>query len=152
MKKSRALRLWLSIVLFFGLLCTFSAPSLQAQRLSDKDVEALMRNLHEDAKSFRSSFDEELKKSTIRRTSQEKDARSLAGDFEKKTGEMLSEFKKSKKGDVAVETTMDSAQEIDRIINSMQVSGRLAAQWEKVRTELSQVSSAFGINAHYSRM
>ncbi|HZU10114.1 MAG TPA: hypothetical protein VFA02_09425 [Pseudacidobacterium sp.] len=138
--------LWLVVVLFGGMLATFAAPTLHAQRVSDRDVEAMMRNLHEDAKTFRAGFDEELKKSTIRKTSQEKDARKLAEDFEKQTGEMLGEFRKTKKGDVAVENTMNSAEELGRIVERIQVSPRVASQWEKVRAELAQVSSAFGIH------
>jgi hypothetical protein len=144
--KYRKAHLWLLVVLFWGMLGTFAAPPLHAQRVSDRDVEAMMLNLHEDAKKFRASFDEELKKSTIRKTSQEKDARKLAEDFEKQTGEMLGEFKKTKKGDVAVENTMNSAEELGRVVGRIQLSPRVASQWEKVRAELAQVSSAFGIH------
>jgi hypothetical protein len=152
MKKHRMSYLWLSIVLLGGLLGTFVSPPLNAQRVSDRDVEAMMRNLHEDAKNFRAGFDEDLKKSTIRKTSQEKDAKKLAENFEKQTGQMLDEFKKTKKGDVAVENTMNSAEEIDRIVGSIQVSPRVNSQWEKVRSELAQISNAFGIHTSYGRM
>jgi len=111
-----------------------------------------MKNLKEDSKSFRENFDAALKKSDIRRTSQEKDAKGLIASFEKQTDSMFSEFKKTKKGDVAVETTISNAQEIERLLHTLQLDAKTTAEWEKIRSELDRVSSAFGINAHYSRM
>jgi hypothetical protein len=143
--RKKMVRLWLFAAVLGGMAGPWALPS-PAQRVSDRDVEAMMRNLHDDTKSFLSGFENELKKSTIRRTSQEKDARKLAQDFEKQTGQMLEEFKKTRKGDVAVENTMNSAEELDRIVRQVQVSPKVTAQWEKVQSELAQVSHAFGIH------
>jgi lipoate-protein ligase A len=152
MKKSHSALFYCGIVVLVGLM-SFSQPAvLHAQsRVSDKDVEALMKNLKEDSKSFRENFDAALKKSAIRRTSQEKDAKGLIASFEKQTDSMFNEFKKTKKGDVAVETTISSAQEIERLIYNLQLDSKTLSQWEKIRSELERVSSAFGINAPYSR-
>jgi len=50
------------------LLSTAEAELLKAQsRINDKDLENLMRNLKDDAISFRSPFVSALKKSSIRR-------------------------------------------------------------------------------------
>jgi hypothetical protein len=152
-KKNRSALFYCCLALFFGLVSIFQSPVIHAQtRVSDKDVEALMKNLKEDSKSFRSNFEAALKKSAIRRTSQEKDARSLISSFEKQTDSLLSDFKKTKKGDVAIETTISSAQQIDKLIYNLQLDAKTTSEWEKIRTELDRVSSAFGINAHYSPM
>ena len=58
-------------------------PAVAQGRLSDKDLQRLMQNLKDDAQPFRQSFANALKKSTIRKTSQEKDARALADTFAK---------------------------------------------------------------------
>jgi uncharacterized membrane protein YhiD involved in acid resistance len=131
------------------LLGVMPASLLHAQtRVSDKDVEAMMQNLRDDAKDFRPKFESALKKSTIRKTSQEKDARDLVNSFEKQTDAMLKEFKKTKKGDVAVETTLNNAQEIERVMYNLQLGQHINDQWEKIRSELDRVSSAFGITVH----
>ena len=140
-------------VLLLALMSLFHTSALQAQsRVSDRDVEALMRNLKDDSKSFRENFDTALKKSAIRRTSQEKDAKSLVASFEKQTDSMFSEFKKTRKGDVAVETTISNAQEIERLMHGMQLDPKTLAEWEKIRTELSHVSAAFGIHVSSGHM
>jgi len=153
MKKKHSALFYCCAAILVGLMSLTPTPVLHAQkRVSDKDVEALMKNLKEDSKSFRENFDAALKKSDIRRTSQEKDAKGLIANFEKQTDSMFSEFKKTKKGDVAVENTISNAQEIERLIHTLQLDAKTTAEWEKIRSELDRVSSAFGINAHYSRM
>lgn len=144
---------WRFCSIFLIVFIFSGGASIHAQsRLNDKDIEALMKNLRDDAKSFRSDFDDAVKKSAIRKTSQEKDARSVVEGFEKQADAMLNEFKKSKKGDVAVESTLSTAQEVDRMLQSMPLNNtRISNQWEKIQLELEQVSSGFGINISYHR-
>ena len=152
MKKNRSVLFYCCLALLFSFVSVFQTPLIHAQtRVSDKDVEALMKNLKEDSKSFRSNFETALKKSAIRRTSQEKDAKEIVSSFEKQMDSMLSEFKKTKRGDVAVETAIGSAQEIDRLLRNLQLDPKTVSEWQKIRSELDRVSNAFGINAHYSR-
>jgi uncharacterized membrane protein len=151
-KKNRSVLFYCCLALLFSFVSVFQTPLIHAQtRVSDKDVEALMKNLKEDSKSFRSNFETALKKSAIRRTSQEKDAKEIVSSFEKQMDSMLSEFKKTKRGDVAVETAIGSAQEIDRLLRNLQLDPKTVSEWQKIRSELDRVSNAFGINAHYSR-
>ncbi len=153
MKKNHSALFYCCAAILVGLMSLTPTSVLHAQkRVSDKDVEALMKNLKEDSKSFRENFDAALKKSDIRRTSQEKDAKGLIASFEKQTDSMFSEFKKTKKGDVAVENTISNAQEIERLLHTLQLDAKTTSEWEKIRSELDRVSRAFGINPRYSSM
>ena len=84
-----------ALVFLAGLLSWMAAiPLTDAQsRMNDKDIQSMMKNLQEDAKTFRSVFDSAVAQSTIRKTSQEKDAKALVGRFQKQTGDMLNQFK-----------------------------------------------------------
>lgn len=152
MRKNHSALFYCCLAVLAGLMSLSPAFVHAQKRVSDKDVEALMKNLKEDSKSFRENLDTALKKSAIRRTSQEKDVKGLVSSFEKQTDSMFSEFKKTKRGDVAVETTIGSAQEIERIIYNLQLDSKTLSEWQKIRSELERVSSAFGINATYERM
>lgn len=146
MRKNRNSKFWRSLVAFLALVSIFAMPMLHAQsHPNNKDIEALMKNLKEDSKTFRSAFEDDLKKSAIRKTSEEKDARQLASDFEKQADEMLSDFKKTKRANVAVENTLNTAHELGKIVASMQVGHHADAQWQKIRSELQEISNAFGI-------
>ncbi len=147
MKQNRSALFYCCAVLLAGFMSISPFSVLHAQkRVSDKDVEALMKNLKEDSKSFRENFDAALKKSAIRRTSQEKDIKGLVASFEKQTDSMFSDFKKTRRGDVAVESTISNAQEIERLIYNLQLDAKTLSEWQKIRAELDRVSGAFGIH------
>ncbi len=127
------------------LSAAIAAPSARAQaRISDKDLEALMKNLRDDAKSFRPGFDSALKKSSIRKTSQEKDARNLAARFEKQTDNMLNRFKRTRKADAELSSVRASAAQLDSLVRTLNLGAHVSSRWDKIQTELQRVSSAFG--------
>ena len=88
------------LVLLAG-LAGVSRPARAQGRLSDKDLQRLMQNLKDDAQPFRQSFANALKKSTIRKTSQEKDARALTDTFAKQANGALETLKHNQKADQA---------------------------------------------------
>jgi hypothetical protein len=112
-------------------------------RLNDKDLEAVMNNLKGDAKAFRGRFDSAIKKSTIRKTSQAKDAQNLASSLQKQTETLLNEFKKSKKGD-SVPAVLATASQIDKFMTDLKIDPQ-ATGWDKIQADLKQVSGAFGV-------
>jgi hypothetical protein len=112
-------------------------------RLSDKDLESVMSNLKADAKAFRPRFDSAIKKSSIRKTSQAKDAMNLASTFEKQTSSVLNEFQKTKKGD-SVTAMLSTAGQIEKFMTDLKLDPQTTG-WDKIRTDLNQVSNASGI-------
>jgi hypothetical protein len=126
------------------LLSTMCVSSLSAQtRLSDKDIEHMMNNLKDDAKSFRSTFNHAVSKSTIRKTSQEKDAKTPVQSFQNQTEGMLRQFQSSKKADTTLPVVLQSASEIEKIKTDVALGPAVDAQWAKIRTELDTISQAF---------
>jgi hypothetical protein len=132
------------------LLSFLSGATARAQsRLNDKDLARLMQNLSEDAQPFRQSFANALKKSTIRRTSQEKEGRRLSDAFAEQAKHMLETFKHKRKAENEVTAMVGTAGQIDALVYSLQLNPRITAQWEKLRTELHQVAGAFGVPEPY---
>jgi hypothetical protein len=118
-------------------------------RLSDKDLQRLMQNLKDDSQPFRQSFANALKKSTIRKTSQEKDARALADTFAKQANNALETFKHHQKADAAVGSLVNTAAQIDPLVYSLQLDPQTTSRWERLRTELHQIAQAFGVPEPY---
>src|SRR5580658_4281888 len=141
------MRRWLGLGLVF-LLAGLSAAMAQG-RLSDKDLQRLMQNLKDDAQPFRQSFANALKKSTIRKTSQEKDARMLADTFAKQANGALETFKHNQKADQEVIALVHTAAQIDPLVYSLQLNPQTTSRWEKLRTELHQIAQAYGIPEPY---
>jgi hypothetical protein len=124
-------------------------PAVAQGRLSDKDLQRLMQNLKDDAQPFRQSFANALKKSTIRKTSKEKDARMLADSFAKQANSALETFKHNQKAEQPVAELVNTAAQIDPLVYSLQLNPQTTSQWERLRTELHQIAQAYGITEPY---
>jgi rubrerythrin len=134
-------------VLHLLLLSALAAGSVIAQdrpeRMSDKDVSKLLENIHDDSKKFKNSFNSALGKSTIRRTSREKDAKKLADQFVKQTDVMSRNFKGKRKIDNNIVSVFASARDIDRVVQEASISGAATSDWSKVRSELDELAREF---------
>ena len=115
------------------------APS----RLNDRDIQNMIKNLSQDARTFRSTFTRAISSSTIRKTTQAKDAKTVAQRFQNETAGMLRQFQSSKKVDTSLPSVLQSAKEIEKIKSSVELGPTVESQWSKVRTELDAISQAF---------
>jgi hypothetical protein len=123
----------------------FSAAATAQTRMSDKDVENMMKNLNSDAKSFRAAFDHAVSKSTIRKTSQEKGAKTLSKGFVDQTQQLLRQFEKNKKVDSSLPLVLQKAKEIEKVKTDAALGPAVDSQWTKVRSELDTISRAFDV-------
>ena len=121
----------------------FASPATPQARLSDKDVEQRLKNLNDDTKKFRSTFNNSVSKSTIRKTSQEKDAKKLVETFQKQNSELYEHFKKTKKADPYLQNSLNSADQIDKILHSTQLDSATNSQWARVKSQLGDLGKAF---------
>jgi hypothetical protein len=138
----------IAVVLF--LLTAVSGARAQDQsRVNDKDLARLMENVKSDAQPFRKSFASALKKSTIRGTSQEKDAQRLGDTFAKQSDRALTTFRHRGTAEDQVAAMVDTAGQIDHLVYSLHLNPSVTTQWEKLRTELHQVAQAFNVPESY---
>jgi hypothetical protein len=133
----------------FLLSISYGAAARAQGRLNDKDLARLMRNLRDDAEPFQHSFANALKKSTIRGTSREKEARELADTFARQSKRALETFRHKRKAETDVSGMVGTAAQIDPLVYSLKLNSGVASQWEKLRTELHQVTQAFGVPEPY---
>lgn len=112
-------------------------------RLNDKDLERLMKNVSEDSKKFSQSFKKAVEKSSIRKTSREKEAKQLADRFVEQTKGMAGKFNNNKKADQTLPVVYQSLSQLDKIIRDLSLSGGVTADFEKVKSELNRVAEQF---------
>jgi len=137
---------FISSLLLAALTLTLAQAPLTAQnRMSDKDLERLMTNMYDDAKKFRSSFNSSISKSTIRKTAQEKQSKTLVEQFIKDISDMRNEFKKKKVVALTFPKVQSAAVQIDDLLQSVHLDAQTNDAWAKVRAEFQQVSGAFNI-------
>ena len=112
-------------------------------RMTDQDVQNMLKNINQDAKSFRSSFDSAIKKSTIRKTTQEKDARLLVKQFQDQTQGMVHEFQQTKKLVNSLPVALASSKKISDLMSSVSLGDQVTSQWARVKTELDTITDEF---------
>lgn len=130
------------MILFFA----FLGGSVIAQtRVNDKDIEAMMKNLNQDAKKFTKSFNSGITKTSIRGTSREKESKQMVKVFEQQTADMLKNFKKNKKAEAEMQLVLRSADQIAQLLKEVQLDQLTVSNWQKLDEELNLLSKGLGI-------
>jgi hypothetical protein len=123
-------------------------PAAQAQsRLSDKDIDTSLKNLQDDTRHFRDTFNSALKKSIIRKTSQEKDAREMAKTFEAQLDSVCRLFKDKRRVDNRLSAVLASRDRIDSFLSSISLGDQTNSEWGKIKAELATLSRAFNMGS-----
>ena len=120
-------------------------PSFAQARLSDHDIENVMKNLKEDSKQFQSAFNSAIGKSTIRKTSQEKEAKAQVQLFRNQVDRMLNVFQDKHQADQTLPLVMATSKQIDEIFKSVQLGGSAAPAWAKCKSELTILATQFNM-------
>ena len=131
------------LALTFALL--FAQPSFAQHRMSDRDIEALMKNLKQDGKKFQSSFNSSISKSAVRKTSQEKIYKDLVKSFQGQTDTMLSVFQSKHTADTTLPGVLSTARQIDDVFLDYQIPGNAKADWNNCKIILSKLALQFNL-------
>jgi hypothetical protein len=131
------------LALTFALL--FAQPSLAQHRMSDRDIETLMKNLKQDGKKFQSSFDSSISKSAVRKTSQEKIYKDLVKSFNAQADTMLSVFQSKHTADSTLPGVLSTARQIDDVFLDYQIPGNAKADWNNCKAILVKLASEFNM-------
>jgi hypothetical protein len=132
----------LCLVTVAGLLGLSGSAAAQG-RVSDRDLEKMMQNLKEDSKKFASTFKQDVSKSTIRKTSEEKTAKRLADHFPKQVEGMLNQFKSKRKADAALPAVYQSYKQLGSFMDKVSPSAKTQESWSRMKQEIDQISAAF---------
>jgi hypothetical protein len=72
-----------------------------------------------DTKKYRCSLNSAVSKSSIRKTSQEKEAKTLATNFEKSINALYQHFKPTKRSDPYIQNTLGYANQLEKLQSSV---------------------------------
>ena len=119
-------------------------PRVHSQdRMNDKDLEKMFDNLKSDSKKFEDAFDDAVEKSTIRKTSQEKEAKTRVESFRKQAEAALNRFKKDQHPENELAGLLATGTEIDQLLTSTPMGDKADAAWSPVKKELSVIAIQF---------
>ncbi len=116
-----------------------------AYRISDRQLDAIIRRVETGADRFRTSMGNSLDRSRYDGTRAEDNINQFIGDFEKATDQLRSRFDAKTSVASDVESVLRQATYIDDFMNRQTLSMRAENDWTTLRGELNQLASAYSV-------
>jgi hypothetical protein len=134
-------------VCFVFLFATAKAQVIgQPYRLSDKDVEKIIRRIEQQSDRFRSSLDEALDRSRFDGTNREDDINSFIKDFYDQTKRLRDRFDEHQSASGDVEGVLDRAARIDDFMRRNRLSSKAQDNWSTLKSNLDELASAYNVS------
>lgn len=118
----------------------------QPYRLTDKEVEKIIRRIEQQSDRFRSSVDDALDKSRFNGTNREDDINSFIKDFYTQTKHLRDRFDKHHSASADVEAVLDRAARIDNFMGRNRLSSKAQDEWSTLKTNLDELAAAYNVS------
>ena len=119
---------------------------IQPYRLSDREVEVIIRSVEKQADTFRQSMRAALNKSHFDGTRREDDLNAFVGDFDRETSRLRDHFNNHKSTGADVQSVLNRAAEIDRFITRNRLTPRVHNDWNTLRSNLEQLAEVYSVS------
>lgn len=118
----------------------------QPYRLSDSEVEKIIRRIEQQSDRFRSSLDDALDKSRFNGSNREDDINSFIKDFYEQTKRLRDRFDDRKSASADVEAVLNRAARIDDFMRRNRISSKAQDDWSTLRGNLDELASAYNVS------
>lgn len=134
----------------FGVVVVANARVQQRPfRLSDGQVEQIIRNVERRADSFRRSLDRELDRSRLDGTEREDEANNLVKAFEEATNNLRERFNGERSVAADVQNVLERAARIDDFIRANLRYGPVQRDWSLLKRDLSRLANAYNVTFRF---
>ncbi len=141
-------------VLMIAAMVSASFITAQAQRrpyrLTDQQVEQIIRRVETNADRFRSSLDGALDNSRLDGTRREDNINEFIRSFESATDRLRERFDNRNSVAADVQAVLDSATRIDGFLQRNQLNARVGSDWSVLRTDLNTLADAYNVRADWN--
>ena len=143
-----SIRLLLAMI---AVLVTGSIALVQAQvsgtpyRLTDKQVEYLIRNVEKQADRFRDSLRSALNKSRLDGTNREDDVNEFVKQFDREVKHLHDRFSDHKSTSSDIQIVLERASWIERFMRRNTLQARAQNDWSGLKTNLSTLADAYSV-------
>src|ERR1051326_878213 len=129
-----------------------AASQVQAQvigqpyRLSDKEIERMLKQVENQTKTFRKSLDRSLDHSRVNGTRREDDINAFVKAFEEQTKHLHDRFNGHRSVAADVQAVLDRAAAIDGFMARQRLGGRAEQDWLALRGNLDELAQAYNVS------
>jgi len=118
----------------------------QPYRLSDKDVERIIKRIEQQSDRFRSSLDNALDKSRFNGSNREDDINSFIKNYYEQTKRLRDRFDKHQSASPDVEAVLEGAARIDDFMRRNRLSSKAQDDWSTLKNNLDELASAYSVS------
>jgi len=116
-------------------------------RVTDREVERILRRIEQQSDRFRSALDSSLDKSRFNGTREEDDINRFVKDFYKQTKTLREHFDHHKSTSADVQAVLDQAASIDSFLRRNPLRRNNAArEWERLRGNLDELAQVYNVS------
>ena len=117
----------------------------QPYRISDKEVERILRRIENQTENFRRSMDASLDRSRLDGTNREDDINAFMKKFEEQTERLRDRFDDKKSVAADVESVLNSAASIDQFVYRQRLNERAQNDWSTLRASLDDLAQSYNV-------
>ena len=121
-----------------------ATPVLYAERLSDKDVKALLERIDQERDRFEDQLDGNLKRSILRGPGGETNVARFLDDLQENVDKMKSRFNESYAAGAEVTTVLRQGSAIQRHMAQRPPNFDGASEWNRLSASLGELAAAYG--------
>ena len=115
-------------------------------RISDREVETIIRNMETQSDRFRRSLDQALDRSRLNNTSREDDINAHVKEFYEETRRLRDHFNGHKSTSNDVQSVLDRAARINRFMRRYPLSAQAQNDWSGVRANLDLLARTYNVD------
>jgi hypothetical protein len=115
-----------------------------AYRVSDREVEQLLRQLETHANSYKASLDRALDRSSYNGTSREDEINRYVSEFERATDRLKDRFSRRNSASSDVEEVINRAWAIDNFMSNNRLPGA-ERDWDMMRSDLQRLAEYYNV-------
>jgi hypothetical protein len=134
----------LVLTLAAGLVAPATLPAQTAERLSDKDVKALLEEVDHRRDRFEDALDGGFKNAIVRGPRGEASVNKYLDDFQREVGQAKDRFKPEYAASTEVRAVLSRGSEIDAFIKGQPASFKGASEWDRLLVELRRLAGIYG--------
>ena len=120
-------------------------PVLFAERLTDRDVKALLERIDEERDRFEDQLDGKVKSSVLRGVKGEVNVARFLDDLQENVDKMKERFKPEYAASAEVTTVLRQASDIQRFMSSQPANFDGASEWNKLNSSLNELAAAYQV-------
>jgi len=126
-----------------GLLAPTIVSAQTAERLSDKDVKALIEAVDHGRDRFEDALDGGFKGSILRGPGGEVNVNKYLDDFQREVGQLKDRFKPEYAASTEVRTVLNRAAEIDGFVKGQPSPFKGASEWDRLVVDLRRLAGVY---------